>query len=207
MTTSDDSVEAAAWSVPAIDPTDTPAARSAAEAKARKTQFAEARQKGFDEGFREGKAKSAELATALAAALAHLEAPLAALDDEVEEALVDLACRIAKQVVRRELQLDRGAVVAITREALAALPLNARDIKVSLHPDDADILRESLVEADANPKWTLLEDPLMSRGDVRVLSERSQVDATVNQRLTNIIGGLADDERASTRGADHGQSD
>ncbi|MEL7537856.1 MAG: flagellar assembly protein FliH [Pseudomonadota bacterium] len=198
MTTSDNA-SGEPWVAPQIERNDTPARRAAAAKAAAARAQQEAAERGYAEGLERGQAAIAERSAQLAALLNGLAEPLADLDDTVEAALVDLACRIARQVVRRELQIDRAQVLVVAREALAALPLNARGIRVILHPDDAQLLRDSLTGGDHNPKWTIVEDPLMTRGGVRVQSERSLVDATVEQRLKNITESLFNDERTASR--------
>ncbi|MEM8983223.1 MAG: FliH/SctL family protein [Pseudomonadota bacterium] len=203
MTTSD-TQRADAWQPPAIDTSDTPANRRqekerAAHEAQMQCQYESAKATGYADGKAEADRETADLRACLNEIIDCMTAPLAELSDDVEAALVDLALRIARQVVRRELQTDRAHVLVIAREALAALPINARQIRMSLHPDDALLLRESLAESDGTPQWTLVEDPLMTRGGVRVQSERSVVDASVEKRLNNIIENLIDDERLVPR--------
>ncbi|MEM1261505.1 MAG: FliH/SctL family protein [Pseudomonadota bacterium] len=204
MTTSDNSAPDA-WQPPAIDTSDTPASRHRQQrVAAHEARLAAELRAARDEGYARGHAEADKEFTALRSRLNELvrcmTEPLDELSDDVEAALVDLSLRIARQVVRRELQTDRAQVLVIAREALAALPINARQIRMSLHPDDAQLLRDSLAESDGTPQWTLVEDPLMTRGGVRVQSERSVVDATVEKRLNNITEQLIDNERSRPRG-------
>src|SRR3546814_19620425 len=69
--------------------------------------------------------------------------PLATLDDEVERALVDLACAVARRLLDEELTLAPERVLTLARTALAALPADLRDIRLYLPPDDAKIGRAS----------------------------------------------------------------
>ena len=194
-----DGEAAETWSLPPIDPADTPEKRAAAHEAERRRQYAHAREQGLADARAAAAAELRPQLAALGELLQQLAEPLAELDDEVEAALVDLACRIARQVVRRELQTDRAQILVVAREALAALPLNARGITVALHPKDAELVRESLASVDGGAKWTITEDPLLTRGGLRVQSERSLVDATVEKRLQNVVETLISDERAADR--------
>ncbi len=127
-----------------------------------------------------------------------LSAPLAALDSVVEDELAALACAIARQVVRRELQSDPGQIIAAVRQAVSLLPSSAREVRVHLHPDDAALLRERLAEPHAERAWILVEDPVLERGGCRVSAEHSQVDARVEARLGAAIAAVLGDKR--TRG-------
>jgi len=121
------------------------------------------------------------------------------MDAAVEQALVDLAVTLAQALVRRELRSDSGQVVAVVREALAALPVASRHVRVCLHPDDVVLVTEALVArdagSDAGRDWHLQEDPTLMRGDCRILSENSQIDATMEKRLATVVAQLSGGER------------
>ena len=144
-------------------------------------------EEGFARGQREGLAAGAETVARLQALLRALEAPLADLVPELEESLLLLAKALARQLVRRELKQDPAQVVGVVRDAVAALPGAARDIRVHLHPEDAALLRELLAPEQGESPWRLVDDPCLSRGDCRVETETSRIDATLEQRLTAIV--------------------
>jgi flagellar assembly protein FliH len=64
-----------------------------------------------------------------------------------------------------------------------------------LHPDDASLIREVYSMSDQEQGWVINEDPLISRGGCRVVTETSRVDATLESRLANIIAPLLGGER------------
>src|SRR3546814_8024064 len=66
--------------------------------------------------------------------------PLATLDDEVERALVDLACAVARRLLDEELTLAPERVLTLARTALAALPADLRDIRSDEHPSELQSL-------------------------------------------------------------------
>lgn len=164
--------------------------------------FAQGRQdglaKGQKDGFAKGEQEARELVKRVRRQLDILAEPLAELDDLVEEQLVRLALSIAQQIIRRELQLQPGEVVAVVREALALLPLGSRNVKVHLHPDDARFLREASGQGDEEAAWKVVEDAAISRGGCRVESVTSQIDATLERRLavlaSELLGGIRSGE-------------
>jgi flagellar assembly protein FliH len=117
----------------------------------------------------------------------------------VQEQLTELAIAIARQLLRRELKIDPSQVIAVVRETVALLPAAARDVRVLLHPEDAALLRERLVAPQIESAWTLLEDPMMSRGGCRVTAEAAQIDARVETRLAAVMSALLGDERTAER--------
>jgi len=146
-----------------------------------------AREAGFEQGRQEGLAAAREqvlgqlaLLTQLMQALA---TPLTELDEQVEKELVALAMAVARQVIYHELKTDPGLVVAAVRKALGVLPAGTRDVRLHLHPDDAQLVRELLPAGQEQGGWQIFEDVVHDRGGCRVSTETSQVDATLESRL------------------------
>jgi flagellar assembly protein FliH len=160
--------------------------------------FAEGRAQGLAAAEREGRVRIAALDERIArldALLAATARPLAVLDADVERELAELACAIARQVVRRELRSDPGQVIAAIRDAVGLLPAAVRDVRVALHPDDAALVRERLGDSGAARAWVLVEDPMITRGGCRVAADNSRVDARVESRVGAVIANVLGDER------------
>jgi len=128
-----------------------------------------------------------------------LARPLQQMNEEVEQQLLSLALTIARQLVRRELKADPAQVIAIIRETVAMLPAAARDVRVHLHPDDAAVVRERLASPAADRAWTMVEDPVMSRGGCKVTTDTALIDARIETRLHEVISALLGEERAGLR--------
>ena len=156
-------------------------------------------QRGLKEGLEAGRAQIDQQLAAIDRVMQQLSTPLEALDETVEESLLELVLAVSRQVIRRELKTDPGQIVATVREALAALPVAQRDVVLKLHPDDAALVRETM-GAEVDATWKVQEDPSLTRGGCYVVSDTSRVDATVEHRLNaiaaNLLGGeREDDER------------
>jgi len=168
--------------------------------------FAQGREAGFRQGHSEGAAAAQQQLRQAAATFeqlaAALAAPLGQLDEEFEQSVADLVALIARQLVRRELRAAQGEVVAVVREAMAQLPIAARNPRIHVHPEDLEILRESLALADTASGWKLQGDPLINRGGCLVETDSSFVDATVEARLNAIIAKAFGGERSSDRDGD-----
>src|ERR1700754_4965105 len=135
----------------------------------------EAYAKGHAAGLAAARAESQQALNQLKTQVATIDSMLAVvaqpfrdLDAQVEEQLVQLAVTIARQLVRRELRMDPAQVIAIIRETVALLPAAARDGGVHLHPEDAAIVRERLAATRSDRAWTILEDPVMTRGGFKM---------------------------------------
>jgi flagellar assembly protein FliH len=207
------------WSIPAVEgdiigrQPDNRRAAAAAEAREQRIrQESEAR--GYEAGMERAKAETQERIAKLDRQVKQLDAvlqligrPLQDLDAEVEKMLLDLALTVGKQLARRELRVDPTQVIAIMRESLELLPAAAREIRVQLHPEDAAIVRERLTAPTDGRAWTLVEDPTLSRGGCRILTENSQIDARFESRINTVIANALGDERAQDRPTDAATAD
>ncbi|MDN5871202.1 MAG: flagellar assembly protein FliH [Nitrococcus sp.] len=207
--------QANAWSLPDVsDPTATAPRQARSNAagvsiealeqiqrEAYAEAFAQGRREGHAAGFSEGRseglgqgqAEASELVRRMRALLDCLAQPATELDDSVEHELVDLTLCVARQIIRRELQIQPGEVVGIIREAIALLPLSAREIRVQVHPDDAAFIREVLGEGEMT--WQLEDDPGITRGGCVINTACSRVDATLEHRLAALVAEMLGDSR------------
>ena len=158
----------------------------------------QARQEGFQQGLQEGRdagmKEFQERFRVLEEILRSLDKPFNQLDESVEQQLAELAMLVARQLVRRELKTEPEQVISVVREALSVLPVAARNVRLALHPEDAALIRDALSLGNDDQHIQLIEDPVQSRGGCRVLTDTSQIDASVESRLNaiiaNVLGGL-----------------
>jgi flagellar assembly protein FliH len=160
---------------------------------------AEAHKEAFEQGLAEGReAGHAEVhaqVERLAGMFYDLAKPFEVLDAEVERELLTLAMALARQIVRRELKTDPTQIIGIIREAIAALPVAAREVRVHLHPEDAAVVRQHLAPTESERAWAIVEDPVMARGGCQVNTTTSRIDARLETRLGAILSELLGSER------------
>ncbi|MDD5580807.1 MAG: flagellar assembly protein FliH [Methylobacter sp.] len=169
--------------------------------------FAQGKKEGFEQGFTEGSKKGYEenlhlmqkQATEFITLVDSLNQPFKSLDEEVEKELVKLAIGIATQIIRREIKLDPGQVVAAVRAAIKALPLASQQISLYLHPEDAELVRSALSLDEMSSRWGIIEDPLITRGGCKVNTEFSHVDATIENHLAAVIAAIMGGDREQDR--------
>src|SRR6185312_12899073 len=170
---------------------------------------AEAHKEAFEQGLAEGReAGRAEVRAQverLAGMFYDLAKPFEVLDAEVERELLTLAMALARQIVRRELKTDPTQIIGIIREAIAALPVAARDVRVHLHPEDAAVVRQHLAPTESERAWAIVEDPVMARGGCQITTATSRIDARLETRLGAILSELLGTERLDS-GARGGSS-
>lgn len=160
---------------------------AALEQQAREEGYAAGRAEGLAAAQQQVRQRMAEL-DALYDAAAR---PLQVLDEQTGQELARLAMVVAQRVIAHELQLSPALVVRAVRQAATALPAATRELRVHLHPADLALLRES---GAVEGHWQLLADPSLSRGDCRLESERSRLDARVETRLAAMIDAVLGDD-------------
>jgi flagellar assembly protein FliH len=172
-----------------------------------------ARDAGYERGRSEGLAAAA---AEIAQRIAELEsrrqlleglarqmvAPLERCDEETAAEMARLALTVGAHLARRELALDPRQVIAIIRECLTALPSATREVRVHVHPRDAAVLRAQLEGGGGAASFTLVEDPMLSRGGCRIEAEASRIDARLESRVAAALALVLGDERADPRGAE-----
>jgi len=163
--------------------------------KIRQQAYEKSYAKGYMEGLDKGQKEIREQSQYLRSLMATLSMPLPDLDDQLVDEMVQLCMVVVKQMVRREIKTSPGEVVAVIKEALGSLPDVTGDISLELHPEDAQLIRKTMMKSGKDTQWRIVEDPLLSRGGCRVKTNTSRIDATVENRLNAIIANIMGDER------------
>jgi len=157
---------------------------------------------GFESGRKEGlisaKDEIAKKSELLASLINELTEPLQQCGEKTQQELLELAFAISRQIVRRELKQDPDQLIAVIRESLKQLPINSKNIRILLHPDDASIIREllSIDQNSQDSRWQLIEEPSMERGGCLLKTENSKVDASVDRQVAVLFSRVAGGQRA-----------
>jgi flagellar assembly protein FliH len=159
--------------------------------------YREAFEQGLAEGREAGREEVRQQVERISGLFYDLAKPFEELDAEVERELLTLAMALARQIVRREIKTEPTQIIGIIREAIAALPVAAREVRVHLHPEDAAVVRQHLAPTERERDWTIVEDPVMSRGGCQVTSNASRIDARLETRLGAILSELLGTERSA----------
>lgn len=139
---------------------------------------------GHAEGLAAAQIEMRRLQARLEGILDAFSRPLAELDQEVEQALVELAARIAGTLIRQHYREHPELLAALTREAIASLGERPRSVEVRLHPEDLEAVAPLLPEASGT---RLVPDPALARGDLRVHAEDVRLDARMATRIEQIL--------------------
>ena len=196
------------WSFGAVD---TRAVLLAAQVKvqqasAERAQDEALRQEAFGQGFEQGRAHAvveaqrqmADFVTQqgqgagqqMARLFEQAQAQLALAEQTLAQGVLEIACELARQVLRRELATDPNSLQPVLREALGLLMADGKSTVVRLNPSDRDTLANGAPNELASLALTLVADPSITPGGCVIESAGTVVDATVQKRWLRAIGTL-----------------
>ena len=167
--------------------------------KIQKQAYDEAYARGLKEGMAAGQSHIQEQARLFISLANSLQNPIKEMDENIENEIALLCLTIAKQIIRREITLDSGHIISVIREALSALPISAQKIRISLHPDDGVVVRKVMTELNEDISWCIVDDITLTRGGCKVVTENSQIDATLETRMAMIAAKILVDERSNDK--------
>jgi len=166
----------------------------------------QARREAFDQGHAAGRAQGeaetrqtlqAPMEQAQAEWLQRFDALLSTLDQQLAqrqhpmtEAVLDMACSVARQVLRRELEIDTQTLEPVVREAIEQLGADAKPLTIRLHPDDLGTMEATLADSPSEHRPRLVADESITPGGCMVQTPGSTVDATIERRWQRTIANL-----------------
>lgn len=185
-------------------------AARAAQAAEQQAQQAQALQQTADDAYARGLAQGQEQATVewqrrmdeyvagqgkeaaqrLDAAVRALNSSLDAMQQHMAQDVLQLACDIARQVVRQELRVNTAALQPVIAEALGMLVADGRPATVRLHPSDLDLAGTALREEFANPPLQWLADADVPPGGCRIEAAGTVIDGSLQKRWQRAIAPL-----------------
>jgi flagellar assembly protein FliH len=168
--------------------------------------------KGFEHGERAGvEAAGSEargLLQRLAASIEELSATRETMIRRTERQVVELAMAIARQMLQREITVDRGLLLAMARVALDKLG-DHEAATIRLHPDDYAIVNSSADREWASDQVSIVADSAVARGGCLVQCDaglmRVGLESQFNELARTLLGEYSGDtaDQAEVR---HGTS-
>jgi len=193
------------WDFAAVD---TASLLLAAQVQAREDAADQARteavrQEGYAQGFAQAQAQAAmetqqriaeftrnqgeETAQRLAALFASTSLQLQQSEQAIAQGVLELACEVARQVLRQELSVNPNVLQPVIREALGLLLVDSKSAVVRMNPLDLEVLEEPLRAEFSSLSLTLLADARVDRGGCLVESAGTVVDASVEKRWLRAV--------------------
>jgi flagellar assembly protein FliH len=157
-----------------------------------------ARQAGYQDGYRDGlvalesfkQAFATQMSAQLGALVTAFDAEFAQLEQQMAECVAQSATALARQVVRSELATRPELVAAVAAQAVEAVLLSAKHIRVHVHPADQALVQQGAADALSSRGARLLADATVSRGGCRVESDLGRIDASIEARWSQAAATL-----------------
>jgi flagellar assembly protein FliH len=179
---------------PAIDFEALDAMRDGARKEGYAQGYNQGQTQGYGDGHREGYARGLESARNEAARLQQLAAnfrdALGRVDNDISDALIGLALDVARQLVRKTMELDPAALLPAARELLAAEPPLSGAPCLLLNPDDVTLVETHLRGELEAAGWTLRADPTIARGGCIASAASGEMDASLSTRWERVVKAL-----------------
>lgn len=162
--------------------------------------YAEGREQGQQDGLAQGQAEGKKQGLAdgqtelndklvqLSTLLDQLQQPLASIDKQVKQQLLQLSLAMAQAVINVEVKTNPEVILQAIAEATSALPLQAGQLLIKLNPVDLAIVEQSYTKDElAQRNWQLRAEPLLAQGGCKVESSQSSVDRSLQQRVQSSL--------------------
>jgi flagellar assembly protein FliH len=167
-----------------------PPAPPVPDSAATQAQITAARQSGYQDGYRDGlvaldsfkQSFATQMAAQLGQLLRSFDTQIDALEQHMAHAVAQASVMLARRVVRAELQTRPEHVAEAAQQAVNAVLLSARHIRVIVHPDDHALVAAGAAEALQARGARLLPHPEIERGGCLIESDLGQIDARIGVR-------------------------
>ncbi|MEM7467030.1 MAG: flagellar assembly protein FliH [Pseudomonadota bacterium] len=161
----------------------------------------QSKKEGFESGyaaaFEQGREDLARCLGIFDTISTQIQQPITVFDNEIFELFSALIVKLAEKVIARELSTTPEAIINTVRDAIQQLPLPSGLVSVHLHPEDLSLIRAALGGEFDEVEWNLLADTTLTRGGCRVDTACSSIDASVENRVSQIAAIMMDETNSS----------
>jgi len=157
-----------------------------------------ARQSGYQDGYRDGMSAldafkqsfATQMTAQLGALVQSFDTEFRALEDQMADSLARTAVELARQVVRSEITQRPEHIARVAHDAVEALLLSARHVRVRVNPSDLPLVQQGAGDEMRAREAQIVPDPSVERGGCRVDSDISSVNASIALRWQQAVGAL-----------------
>lgn len=161
---------------------------------------------GYAEGFVQGQAQlrleaqrqisefveqqGQEASERFSALFANAQAQLMESEQVIAQGVLELACELARQVIRQEISVNPNVLQPVIREAMGLLGVETKAAVVRLCPADFEVLEEPVRAEFAAMALTLVADSSLSAGGCLIESAGTVIDGRIEKRWSQVVASL-----------------
>lgn len=146
-------------------------------------------EKGIDTGTEQGKSAAYKEAkdelmdtqSRLRSIAKQLYEPMCQQDNIIENILVDMVMNLSKYLIDTEITQSPSILLKIINRAIEALPVGEKNMAITLHSKDADLLENLISPNEKN--WKIERDDSICSGGCLVKTKHSLIDYDIENRL------------------------
>jgi flagellar assembly protein FliH len=145
-------------------------------------------EEGKEEGLALGKETIEQLSDTWNKLIEQLHEPLASVEKNVEEQLLNLVVQLTEAVVLQEAKTNPDILMAAISAGIKSLPSSEVQTQIYLHPDDIKQVEQKFgSEYIQKNGWRLLPAPQLSQGSCQIENATSNIDLQMKSRLKQVL--------------------
>ncbi len=149
---------------------------------------------GTEQGLTEGKEAIDALSENWKSLIEQLDKPLASVEKNVEEQLLNLVVQLTEAVVLQEAKTNPDILMAAIDAGIKSLPSNEASTQIYLNPDDIKQVEQQFGEPHIKESgWRLLPAPQLSPGSCQIENSTSNIDLQMKSRLKQVLESFLQD--------------
>ncbi len=162
--------------------------------------YEEGKKKGLDEGKAQGIAQGVEEGLAQGQEqieqqsvnwqqlIEQLHQPLASVEKNVEEQLLNLVIQLTEAVVLHEAKTNPDILMAAISTGIKSLPSSDAQTQITLNPSDICLVQDQFgSEYITEQGWRLLPAPQLAQGSCLIENSTSNIDLQMKTRLKQVL--------------------
>ncbi|MBL4900448.1 MAG: flagellar assembly protein FliH [Colwellia sp.] len=151
-------------------------------------------EEGNDKGLAQGKDAIDSLSERWKSLIEQLDKPLASVEKNIEEQLLNLVVQLTEAVVHQEAKTNPDILISAIATGIKALPSNESNTQIHLHPDDIKHVEQQFGEHHIKESgWQLLPAPQLTPGSCQIENSTSNIDLQMKSRLKQVLESFLQD--------------
>jgi len=151
-------------------------------------------EEGNEKGLAEGKEAIDSLSERWKNLIEQLDKPLASVEKNIEDQLLNLVVQLTEAVVLQEAKTNPDILIAAIATGIKSLPSNEANTQIHLHPDDIKHVEKQFGEDHIRESgWKLLPAPQLTPGSCQIENSTSNIDLQMKSRLKQVLESFLQD--------------
>lgn len=145
-------------------------------------------EEGTEQGLAQGKEQIDQQSNQWQKLIEQLHQPLASVEKNVEEQLLNLVLQLTEAVVLHEAKTNPDILMTAIATGIKSLPSSDAQTQICLNPNDINLVEAQFgAEHIAEQGWRLLPAPQLPQGSCQIENSTSNIDLQMKARLKQVL--------------------